>query len=251
MAKKCAICGAEVNMLQSQKLVDGNYICRPTCKKLGMNILEYQYSDLAKVKAHNEQVKRGAEMWDYFFVPRMKSGSLKNFRKSIFVAEDLGLLALKRNRYKFLFWGKTEQFCVYRIADLYVCDVEVRSSSGKNKNSKTYHVNFYFRNVEGLTRFSIQFNRKLSYKIANYFDSLLGFETRNRWSRQADSIKGTFDMVKSAISGDLNLDPATMHSDAAYEEFAKKSGSLREGGNRADWIKKSDAAMQEFSSFIR
>ena len=27
MANTCAICGATINVLQSQKLMDGNYIC--------------------------------------------------------------------------------------------------------------------------------------------------------------------------------------------------------------------------------
>ena len=28
MANKCAICGAEINLIQTQKLADGNFICR-------------------------------------------------------------------------------------------------------------------------------------------------------------------------------------------------------------------------------
>lgn len=28
MANKCAICGAEINLIQTQKLADGNCICR-------------------------------------------------------------------------------------------------------------------------------------------------------------------------------------------------------------------------------
>lgn len=28
MANKCAICGAEINLVQTQKLADGNCICR-------------------------------------------------------------------------------------------------------------------------------------------------------------------------------------------------------------------------------
>ena len=31
MANTRAICGATINVLQAQKLADGNYLCRKTC----------------------------------------------------------------------------------------------------------------------------------------------------------------------------------------------------------------------------
>ena len=33
MANKCAICGADINQIQTQKLSDGNCICRKNCRK--------------------------------------------------------------------------------------------------------------------------------------------------------------------------------------------------------------------------
>ena len=38
MANKCAICGAEINLFQTQKLADGNCICRKTCRKKGFKV---------------------------------------------------------------------------------------------------------------------------------------------------------------------------------------------------------------------
>lgn len=35
MANKCAICGADINLIQTQKLSDGNCICRKNCRKKG------------------------------------------------------------------------------------------------------------------------------------------------------------------------------------------------------------------------
>ena len=36
MANTCAICGATINVLQSQKLMDGNYICTKGCRAKGL-----------------------------------------------------------------------------------------------------------------------------------------------------------------------------------------------------------------------
>ena len=36
MANTCAICGASINIFQSQKLADGNYLCRKTCCEKAM-----------------------------------------------------------------------------------------------------------------------------------------------------------------------------------------------------------------------
>lgn len=33
MANQCAICGADINLIQTQKLSDGNCICRKNCRK--------------------------------------------------------------------------------------------------------------------------------------------------------------------------------------------------------------------------
>ena len=32
MANKCGVCGADINLMQTQKLADGNCICRKNCR---------------------------------------------------------------------------------------------------------------------------------------------------------------------------------------------------------------------------
>ena len=41
MANTCAICGATINVLQSQKLMDGNYICTKGCRAKGLKYYDY------------------------------------------------------------------------------------------------------------------------------------------------------------------------------------------------------------------
>ena len=35
MADKCAICGADINLIQTQRLADGSCICRKNCRQKG------------------------------------------------------------------------------------------------------------------------------------------------------------------------------------------------------------------------
>lgn len=41
MANQCAICGADINLIQTQKLSDGNCICRKNCRKKGFKVFDY------------------------------------------------------------------------------------------------------------------------------------------------------------------------------------------------------------------
>ena len=59
MANKCAICGADINLIQTQKLSDGNCICRKNCRKKGFKSYDYVHSNLPGVKAHLAQAERG------------------------------------------------------------------------------------------------------------------------------------------------------------------------------------------------
>ena len=247
MAQKCAICGVEMNILQSQKLEDGNYICRKRCKKLGLNVFDYAHSDLRQVLTHNAQVERGAKQWEQFFVPRLKSKKLKVFKPAIYVAEDIGLVALKQNRYKFLFIGKTEQFCVYRIADLYSYSFEQKTNIklGKSSSSdKETFIRFYFRNVEGLKLFTIPFPESRCRKIIKYFDSLLGIESKNLWKQGKEMAKGMSASFKALVTGDLaSIDVARMKTDEEIEEYLKKMEKFRES-DRTQWIERADAALK-------
>ena len=40
MANQCAICGADINLIQTQKLSDGNCICRKNCRKKGFKVYD-------------------------------------------------------------------------------------------------------------------------------------------------------------------------------------------------------------------
>lgn len=62
MANQCAICGANVNVFQAQKLADGNYICRKNCRSKGMKLFDYVHADLGQVQAHLAQVERGTKL---------------------------------------------------------------------------------------------------------------------------------------------------------------------------------------------
>ena len=97
MANQCAICGADINLLQTQKLSDGNCICRKNCRKKGFKVYDYVHSNLPGVKAHLAQVERGTKLWEHYFIPREKtkdkSKKLKRFGTYLYVAEDIGRMA--------------------------------------------------------------------------------------------------------------------------------------------------------------
>ena len=252
MSKKCAICGADVNLLQSQKLGDGNHICRKTCKKLGLPDFEYEYSDLERVKAHHAEAALGVKLWEQFFAPRLMETNelrkLKRFGKSIFVAEDIGFAALKENRYKYLFWGKTEHICVYRLADLRMYDLEKSiSSSGGKKSKTTFFIRFYFRNTEGLYTFRKQFSREKCVKVIKYFDGLFGLETtksRNVRQSAVGDIKDAFAMAKAAMEEGIVPDHSKLTPDD-FERIMAKAGKIKEG-DRTKWREKADAAFKEY-----
>ena len=139
MAKQtCAICGAEINVFQSQKLTDGSYICRKTCKKKGFKDYDYTHASLPAVKAHLEQVELGTKLWQTYFIPRLKtkdkSQKLEAFYP-VYVAPDVGLMAYVETRYKIFIFGKSQIACVYRIADLVGYDYE--EETRQNQDGKT------------------------------------------------------------------------------------------------------------------
>lgn len=41
MADKCAICGADINLIQTQRLADGSCICRKNCRQKGFKVYDY------------------------------------------------------------------------------------------------------------------------------------------------------------------------------------------------------------------
>ena len=57
MANTCAICGASINIFQSQKLADGNYLCRKNCCKKAMRNFDLVTATLPQFKMHAAQAR--------------------------------------------------------------------------------------------------------------------------------------------------------------------------------------------------
>ncbi|MDR2586622.1 MAG: hypothetical protein LBC84_10480 [Prevotellaceae bacterium] len=255
MAKQCAICGVQMNVFQSQQLSDGNYICRKTCQKLGLKYLNYGKSSVEQVIAHNAQVARGTKLWEHYFVPRKKtsdkSKKLKKF-STIYVAEDIGLMALVEKRYKFMFWGKSEHVCVYRIADLYKYDkISIIASVVNGKKKNEFYINFRFPNVEGLSNFQIKFSSSSTCNnIIKYFDTLYGIQTTlgnftKQMTNQIAAMKSAGSVAKSMLTGKVKD-----ISDNQLQE-AIDTTSVALYGDRTQWIEKADAALKEFDHSIQ
>ena len=224
MAQKCAICGAEINVFQSQKLTDGNYICRKTCKKLGMKEFDYMHSDLPAVLAHNEQVAEGTKIFNDLFVPRMKTKEaekkLKRFG-NLFVAPDLGLCALAEPAYKFFIFGKYwPRACVYRTGDLYSYEIEETTKMVDGKPQKEIFMNYAFANTKGMYTFKDKVPS--GTPIVKYFNSVFGIEKTlknvgNTWKNQINAIGAMGKAIGEAVKsgGEATEDVVNAAGDAA------------------------------------
>lgn len=241
MAQKCAICGAEINMLQSQKLTDGSYICRKTCKKLGMKAFDYMHADLPAVLAHNEQVAEGTKIFNDLFVPRMKTKELKRFG-NLFVAPDLGLCALAEPAYKFFIFGKFwPRACVYRTGDLYSYEVEQSTKMVDGKPQQEVYMHYFFVNTPGM----YDFKDKVSSgtPIIKYFNSVFGIEKTiknvgNTWKNQINAIKTTAEAVKAAVSDSEDVENKA--------EDALNAMNTTQYGDRTEINAKADAALAPY-----
>ena len=249
MAQQCAICGAQVNMLSRTKLKDGNFICSK-CMKLGLCFFAYPFADIEKVKAHHKQVERGKQLWDHFFVPRLKpqdkSKALKKC-KPIFIAEDIGLMAIREVRSVFIFFNRSEHFCVYRIADLSAYNLQVKTNTkiqdGKTKKSTSYSLGFLFENVDGLNIFEINYSKGKCKKMIKYLDGLFGIKTKTKGALA--ELKNSWNVMKDMKSEGKKLSSLTMED--VKVEMLKKSSNYREG-DRTRWIEKADKALSELNN---
>lgn len=252
MAKhNCAICGVDVNIMQQQKLADGNYICRKTCRAKGFKEFDFVNATLYDVKAHLDQVDLGTKLWEHYFIPRKKptdkSQKLHRMGSNVYVAEDIGLIAVVKTKYKIFIFGKTETTCVYRIADLYEYDYETEEKVDSNGKKETLHyLHLYFRNVEGLYDFRVKMgNSKASENAGKYFDKLFGIQRtlgniKNTWANQMNAIKDVASGIKAVVTD----------TDNAEEKAADAVDSLNvmTYGDRTEWIAKADAALKEFKA---
>ena len=245
MAQKCAICGAEINVFQSQKLTDGNYICRKTCKKLGMKEFDYVHADLPAVLAHNEQVKEGAKIFNELFLPRMdakeKDKKLVKYGH-VYVAPDLGLTALAEPEYKFFIFGKHwPRACVYRTGDLYRYDVKKETKVVDGKEQTETFIEYEFANTPGMFTFRDKVTN--GDAVVKYFNSVFGIEKTlrnvgNTWKNQINAIKTGVEAVKAAAN----------EADDAQDKAADAFNALNvmQYGDRTEINAKADAALAPY-----
>ncbi len=216
MAQKCAICGEEINVFQSQKLTDGNYICRKTCKKLGMKAFDYVHADLPMVLAHNAQVEEGTKIFNELFVPRMKTKEADKKLKSfghVYVAPDLGLTALAEPEYKFFIFGKYwPRAVVYRTGDLYRYDVKKESKIVDGKEQTETFIEYEFANTPGM--FTFREKVTSGEPVVKYFNSVFGIQKTvanagNTFANQINAVKAAAGAVKAAMNGDADAEART------------------------------------------
>ena len=159
LGERLRLRGEDINLMQTQKLADGNCICRKNCRSRGFKVYDYVHGNLPGVKAHLAQVARGTKLWEHYFVPRLKTKDknqkLTRFGAHLYVAEDIGLVAFTQVDYKILIFGKTTRACVYRIADLRNYKYEEQMVRNGDKTEKKSTVRMVFINTAGMNAFTV------------------------------------------------------------------------------------------------
>lgn len=248
MAKQtCAVCGAEINLIQQQKMADGNYICRKVCAKLAMKGFDFVGGTLPELQAHFKQVEEGTAIYNKLFLKRKPKP--KRFG-NVLVAEDIGLIARIEKRYKIFVFGKSVLASVYRIADLFGYEYEQSSKVTFDPNSKTtktkkiHYCHYFFWDTSGVSDFCDKISSAATHKsIEKYFNKLFGIQKTignigKNWKRQIDAAKAAGSALKSAVGGGDDTD------DKAEE--ARQAIERAQYGDRTEWIAKADAALQAF-----
>ena len=250
MAKhNCAICGAEVGLMTEQKLADGNYICRKECSKKTFKVFDKVAATLGDVTAHIEQIEKGTKIWEDIFVPLMKTKNKEEKLRQIYGLKDVtgyvspstGLLAFIENRYKFMFFGKTEYACVYRVADLVTYEYESETKKNSEGKDETKHYCWFgFQNTAGLSCFRVGLSSQNDYdSLEKYFNELFGIQktVRNSFNnarRQLNAIKAAAGTIKAIKDGTIDEEQAAATMDSIDAMVI---------GDRTEWIAKADAAL--------
>jgi len=253
MAKhNCAICGAEVGLMNGQKLADGNYICKKVCGKKTFKVLDKVAASLYDVTAHIEQIEKGTKIFNEVILPLKKTKNKDEKIKVlgigdylVWVSPSTGLVALVETNYKFFIFGKYYRACVYRLADLVKYDFEDKIVSGSDgKLDKKEYCVMSFKETNGLHTFPLEVSGKKDYQdVAKYFDTLFGIQKTlgnsfKNAKRQLDAIKGAASIVKGAASGTMDEQQAAEAVGAVDAYFM---------GDRTEWIKKADAALAPYN----
>lgn len=240
MANTCAICGASINVFRSQKLADGNYLCRKECCKKALKYFDLVQADLIEYKEHAAQVEKGTKIWQQLFVPNLKNKNMKKTLSPVYAYPDIGLMALVETRYKFMNFGKSEHACVYRIADLVGYETKTETMVVDGKQQKEYFVHYSFANVCGMSHFRVKYsNQSECAAVADYFNKLFGIQKTlgnsiNNANRQIDAIKSVVSAVSAAAKSDESAD------DKARSAFTALDAAIY--GDRSELSAKADEA---------
>ena len=254
MAKhNCAICGAEIGLISAQKLADGNYICRKMCRKKLFKTFDCVPASLQDVTDHIAQIEYGTKVWNQIFVPlkktKVKEEKLRQVtgiqEYQVYVSPSTGLIAFNENRYKFMFFGKTEYACVYRLADLVTYEYDSENTKNSEGKEETRHYCWFgFQNTSGMNYFRVQLSNSGTYPaIEKYFNELFGIQktlrnSMNNAKRQLNALKGAASIVKGAVNGTIDETQAAEAVDAVGAYFE---------GDRTEWIAKADAALAPYN----
>jgi len=251
MAKQnCAICGAEVNLLQQQKLADGNYICRKVCAKKAMGDFDFVSATLYSVKEHIIQVEDGTKIYQKLFVKHKPKPRCPGSQR-VLVAEDLGLIAKVDYKRKGLF-SSYPVACIYRIADLYGWEYEegtkvsmAGAASGQKTSDlkKVKYVHYYFWDTPGMSDFLDDIGGAMNAysSLEKYYNQLFGIQKtlgniKETWKNQIGAIKAAGSAIKAAATGSENLE--------AKAGEAANAMDRAQYGDRTEWIAKADAALR-------
>lgn len=249
MADTCNICGAQINIFQTQKLADGNCICRKNCRSKGFREFDYVHATLSQVIAHNKQAESGTKLWEHYFVPKLKekdkAKKLRRFSSNLYVAEDLGLLAFTQVDYKFFIFGKSTRACVYRIADLTGYTMEEIEKKTDNGTQKEIFARLSFTNTEGLYEFTLRMSNEKEFEsLCKYFDTLFGIQKTlgnafNNMNRQTAALKSVVSGIKAAADGAEDM----------RQKAAEAAGALDTAiyGDRTELIRRADQALAAFN----
>lgn len=246
MANTCSICGASINVFQSQKLADGNYLCRKVCCKKALKYFDLVQSDLPEYKEHAAQVEKGTKIWQQLFVPKLKDKNMKKTLSPVYVYPDIGLMALVETRYKFMNFGKSEHACVYRIADLVGYEMETETKVVDGKQQKEYFVYYCFTNTYGMSYFRVKYSKQSDCTaVADYFNKLFGIQKTlgnsiNNANRQIDAIKSVVSAVGAMAKGDESADDKARSAVTALDVAVY--------GDRSELSAKADAALAAFNA---
>ena len=250
MAKHtCAICGAEVGLISAQKLADGNYICRKNCRSKLFKMFDCIPATLQEVTDHIAQIDWGTKVWNQIFVPLKKTKNKEEKLRQIYgvqeclvyVSPSTGLIAFNENRYKFMFFGKTEYACVYRVAGLVTYEYESETKKNSEGKDETKHYCWFgFQNTAGLSYFRVGLSSQNDYdSLEKYFNELFGIQktVRNSFNnarRQVNAIKAAAGAIKAIKDGTIDEEQAAATLDSIDAMVM---------GDRTEWIAKADAAL--------